>query len=54
VPVIANYVLPAIIVTIVLQVFRSVPCYDRKVHYAVAMHEWFTHRLFSWLRNLAV
>ena len=38
-PVIANYVLPAIMITIVLQVFQSVPRYDRKVHYAVAMHE---------------
>jgi len=41
-------------VTIVLQVFPSVPRNDRKVHYADAMHEWFTHRLFSWLRDMAV
>ena len=54
VPVIAKYVLPTITVTIVLQVFRSVPRYDRKVPYAVAMHEWFTHRLFSWLHDMAV
>jgi len=51
VPVIANYVLLAIIVNTVLQVFQSVPRCDRKVHYAVAMHKWFTHQLFSWLRD---
>ena len=55
VAVIANY-LSAATVTTVLQVFQSVPRNDRKVHYgvAVAMHEWFTHKLFSWLRDMAV
>ena len=52
-PVIANYVWPAMF-TIVLQVFQSVPRNDRKVYHADAMHEWFTHKLFSWMRDMAV
>jgi len=38
VPVIANYVQPAMVTT-VLQVFQSVPRIDRKVHYTDAMHK---------------
>jgi len=49
----ASCILP-VTVTIVLQVFQSVPRNDRKVHYALAMHEWFTHWLFSWLRDTPV
>jgi len=52
VPVIANYVQPAMVTT-VLQVFQSVPRIDRKVHYTDAMHKWVTHRLRSWLCDTA-